>query len=540
MKIRSFFRNNKLFTIISFAFFIWFVFLIILSIINNRTVIFYDALGQVDVSSEYSSNYPLLRYFIEPLYVIGYILGYEFTWMFLFLMFYPIVRGIYLYLKKKGRFSSEKYKFITHYITDIISFSFKILSLAILIVGIYILIGFSLQGYFFISRYFMVPIQLAIRIGMILIAIKIVFSVIQLFYPKLRPKSTIKFFNRKLKNFPERSRRINREIVLYVGIGTLLLSSNILLISTPFPPHEIEPIVPLEDDEFLFDFHVHTTYSDGWLTVEERIKWYIKQGISGAAFTDHDNLRGAKSAQRYVQENGMDFIVFIGEEWTDNANDFHMNYYGLTEEIVPLQSYTPGGPVAMNASDTISYVKANGGYITVNHYNYDPNPSGGNGVPYTLDQFRDWGVDGFEIVNGGSYGGKYQQIRDYCLSNNLTCMGGSDIHTNEDINTFIKLKLADPTNFTIPNIFETLKNNTHQVIAVNLNPEVIDFPGDLNDFGFYVFESYLNYLFNMDTFQVLSWVIWSGLIYIIFCFSYSKLKNVDLKQIKHKFELLKK
>ena len=119
-------------------------------------------------------------------------------------------------------------------------------------------------------------------------------------------------------------------------------------------------------------------------------------------------------------------------------------------------------------------------------------------------------------------------------------MGGSDIHTNEDINTFIKLKLADPTNFTIPNIFETLKNNTHQVIAVNLNPEVIDFPGDLNDFGFYVFESYLNYLFNMDTFQVLSWVIWSGLIYIIFCFSYSKLKNVELKQIKHKFELLKK
>lgn len=174
-----------------------------------------------------------------------------------------------------------------------------------------------------------------------------------------------------------------------------------------------------------------------------------------------------------------------------------MNYYGVLEEIVPLQSYTPGGPVAMNASDTISYVKANGGYITVNHYNYDPNPSGGFGVPYTLDQLRDWGVDGFEIVNGGSYGGKYQQIRDYCLSNNLTCMGGSDIHTNEDLNTFIKMKLADPTNFTITNIFETLKNNTHEIIAINLNPEVIDFPGDLNDIGFYVLESYINYLFNL-------------------------------------------
>ena len=531
MKIRSFIKNNKFFTIFSFAFFIWFVFLVILSIINNRTVIFYDALGQVDVSSEYSSTYPLLRYFIEPLYAIGYILEYEFTWMFLFLMFYPILRGIYLYLKRKGKFSSQKYKFITHYIADIISFSFKILSLAILIVGIYILIGFSLQGYFFVSRYFMVPLQIAIRISMAFIAIKIVYTIIQLFYPKLRANSSKRFLNRISKKIPIRIRKFNRELVLYVGIGVLLLSSNILLISTPFPPHRIEPIVPLENDEFLFDFHVHTTYSDGWLTVEERVDWYIRQGISGAAFTDHDNLRGAKAAQRYVQEKEIDFIVFIGEEWTYNPDIIHMNYYGILEEIVPLQSYTPGGPKAMNASDTINYVKTNGGYITVNHYNYDPNPSGGYGVPYTLDQLRDWGVDGFEIVNGGSYGGDYQEIRDYCLLNTLTCMGGSDIHTNEDINTFIKLKLVDPTNFTIPNIFETLKNNTHQVIAINLNPEVIDFPGDLNDMGFYVLESYFNYLFNMDAFQTLSWMIWSGLIYLIFCFSYRKLKNVDLKQI---------
>ena len=188
----------------------------------------------------------------------------------------------------------------------------------------------------------------------------------------------------------------------------------------------------------------------------------------------------------------------------------------------------------MNASDTISYVKANGGYITVNHYNYVPNPKGGFGVPYSLDQLRDWGVDGFEIVNGGSYGKKSQQIRDYCLSNNLTCMGGSDIHTNEDLNTFIKLKLADPTNLTITNIFETLKNNTHEVIAINLNPEIVEFPGDLNDFGFYVLEDYINYILNIDVFQALSWIIWSGFIYLIFCFTYRKIKKLDAKHLKHK------
>jgi len=530
MKLRLFIRNNKFFTIISIAFFIWFIFLVGLSIIGERTVIFYDALGQVDVSSNYTSKFPLLRYIIEPFYAIGYVLEFKFTWMFIFLMFYPILRGIYLCLKRIGLFRSKKFKLISYPLAEIITFSFKILSVAILIVGIYILIGFMVQGYFFVNRYFMVPLQLAVRISIVLIFIKTVYMCIKLFHHRLSLNLSKKSFYRKNSKL----QGIKREIVLFVGIGVLLLSTNIILISTPVPPHKITPIVPLDDDEFLFDFHVHTTYSDGWITVEERIKWYIKQGISGAAFSDHDNLRGSKSAQKYVEDHALDFVVFMAVEWTDNANDIHMNYYGIAEEIVPLQSYTPGGPIAMNASDTISYVKANGGYITVNHYNYVPNPNGGYGVPYSLDQLRDWGVDGFEIVNGGRYGGDYQQIRDYCLSNNLTCMGGSDIHTNEDLNTFIKLKLVDPTNFTITNVFETLKNNTHEVIAINLNPEIVDFPGDLNDFGFYVLEDYINYILNIDVFQAISWIIWSGLIYLIFCFSYRKIKKVDIKRLKDK------
>ncbi|MFX1431751.1 MAG: hypothetical protein ACFFCY_16415, partial [Promethearchaeota archaeon] len=212
------------------------------------------------------------------------------------------------------------------------------------------------------------------------------------------------------------------------------------------------------------------------------------------------------------------------------------NYFGLAEEIVPLQSYTPGGPMALNASDTISYVKAHGGYIFVNHYNYDPNPEGGFGVPYTLTQLKDWGVDGFEIVNGGSYSGKYLLIRQFCLDNNLTCIGGSDIHTNEDLNTFIKMRLTDPTNLTVVNIFETLKNNTHQVIAVDLYPELVDFPSDLNDFGFYILQDFINYLLNMDFYQALSWIFWSSSVYTVFVLIYRKVKKIELRFLKTKIE----
>jgi len=535
MKIKSCIKNNKFFTSISLIFLIWFVFLVVLSIIGNRNVIFYDALGQVDVSSEYSSNLPLLRYIIEPYMAIAFILEYEFTWLILFFIFYPILRIIYLYLKKIGRISSKKYKYISYPLVDIISFSFKVLILVVFVIGMYILIGFSIQGYFFIGRYFMVPVQVGVHLAMILIVLKVAYILLNLFHPKLKLNLSKKFSHRKIKR-SKKFQLIKRETIIYIGIGVLLLGTNIILISTPFQPHKIQPLIPLEDDEFLFDFHVHTIMSDGWLTVEERINWYLQQGISGAAFSDHDNIRGAKMAQKYVEEHNLDFTVFMAEEWTNNAPDpeIHMNYFGIAEEIVPLQSYSPSGPKAMNASEVIKYVKENGGYITVNHYNYDSNPNGGFGLPHSLEQLRDWGVDGFEIVNGGSYGGKYKEIRHFCITNNLICMGGSDIHTNEDINTFIKLKLANPTNLSITNIFETLKSNTHDVIAINLNPEKVDFPSDVNDFGFYVLEVFINYSLNMDVYQSLSWILWSGLVYLIFCFSYRKIKKVELEFLKHK------
>ena len=536
MNIRSLIRKNKFFTIISVAFIIWIVFLTILSITGQRTVIFFDTLGQEDVSFEFTSKLPLLRYFVEPFMVIANILEFEFTWMFLFLIIYPILRGVYLYLKKKGRFSSNKYMYISYPIVDTIYFCFKVLCLSILIVAIYILIGYLIQGYFFISRYFMIPIQLAVHLSMILIFLKISFVLLKLFHPKLSLELSRKF----QKNKGQRRTKvqiIKRETVFYVGIGVILLGANIVLVSTPFPPHKIIPKIPLDDDEFLFDFHVHTTFSDGRLTVEERINWYMQQGISGAAFSDHDNIRGAIMAQKYVEDHNLDFIVFMAEEWTQNAKnpgEIHMNYFGLAEEIVPLESYTPGGPLAMNASDTIQYVKAKGGYITVNHYNYDTNPNGGIGVPYTLDQLRDWGVDGFEIVNGGSHGWKYQQIRNYTITNNLTCIGGSDIHSNEDLNTFIKLKLDDPTNLTITNIFETLKKNEHEIIAISFYPKVVDFPGDLNDFGFYVLENFINYILNIDINQGLSWIIWSALVYLLILLTYRKIKYTNLKSFKKK------
>ncbi|MHA2473640.1 MAG: PHP domain-containing protein, partial [Promethearchaeota archaeon] len=317
------------------------------------------------------------------------------------------------------------------------------------------------------------------------------------------------------------------ELVYMVATLYLLVGANILLISTPFPTHNIK--TNLAPDEFLFDFHIHTTMSDGWISPEQRVDYYLDHGISGAAFTDHDNIRGALLAQKYVQANNLNFTVWVGEEWTDNANDIHMNYFGINEEIVAPLSKTPSGiPLALNASDMIDYIKGKGGYVIVNHYNFDPNPQGGLGIPYSLEQLCEWGVDGFEIVNGDHV--EDAGIRNFCLANtnrfneSLICIGGSDIHTSEDLNAFVKLRLDSPSNKSIDNIFRNLRNNTHSVITINLRANVVDFPGELNDLGFDNFERFLNYLLNLNSIQALSWICWSSIFYVIFLLVYKKRK----------------
>ncbi len=538
MRLKSFLLKNKVFSILTLIFSIWIVALLFLAVIGPRNIVFYDALGQIDVSSEYSSVLPWLRYILEPFAITAFIFEYEYTWLLLFIIIYPVVRIIYVFLRKRGKFRSKKYNQLKQILNDFIYFTFKIFSIMFVVILLIVLIGYLIQGFYFVSRFFMVPIQIGVHLCFILIGIKVGYTLLKLIHPRLKLNLAGKI-DKNFRRMNSKNTRITynlkKEFVYFAGILFLMLGSNIILLSIQFPPHRIVPTTPLEDDEFLFDFHVHTTFSDGYLTPEERVLWYIEHGISGAAFSDHDNIRGARSAREFVEQNGLDFTVWIAEEWTNHETDpeIHMNYFGLEEEIVPPESYTPGGPIVMNASELIIYVKANGGFVIVNHYNDKINPEGGRGIPYSLEQLRDWGVDGFEIINGGSYN-KYKQVREFCINNSLICIAGSDIHTNEDLNTFVRLKLDDPGNKTIANIFKNLKNNTHETIAIQFNPNIVDFPGELTDLGLYVLEDFINYFLNIDSYQAISWSVWSSAVYILFFIFYKKAKKVELKHLKYK------
>ena len=106
-------------------------------------------------------------------------------------------------------------------------------------------------------------------------------------------------------------------------------------------------------------------------------------------------------------------------------------------------------------------------------------------------------------------------------------MAVTETKTKEDLDAFVKMKLDDPANKTIDNIFRNLRFNNHSVIAIKLHSNIINFPGELNDFGFKLLEDYLNYLFNLNSLQVFSWIFWFCIAYTLLFITFRKKRKAD-------------
>jgi len=300
-----------------------------------------------------------------------------------------------------------------------------------------------------------------------------------------------------------------QEILHFLEIFLIITVGGVITLGIPWPMQKITINSP-SPNEFLFDFHTHTYFSDGTLSPEARVQWYIEQGIDGVAVTDHSSLLGAIKAQEYVNATQLNFTVLLGQEYTSEEPAIHLNIYGINTLITPIHLIPPNpfidfqGPNPMNVSDMIQWVKANKGYVIVNHYLEDIPP------PFTLEELRDWGVDGFEIINEGCI--YPHEIRQFCLDNDLIAIGGSDYHLNSPLNTFIKLELDDPNNRSLDAIFAALRRNEHQVITLDQYKQINTDIGFLNE----VFK----YFLGISPLQIGSWIVWSvfGFIGFLKCF----------------------
>nr|MDO8112684.1 PHP domain-containing protein [Candidatus Sigynarchaeota archaeon] len=500
----------------------WVLFLVIMHEMSSRSPVFYDYLGQTDVSDQYTSELPIGRYILEPIFALINIIAIDpIKAIYLFIPLLVIGRISFAIVDKLVLKGNKKKEIIMDHVRNVVNFFWKYVFLS---VGIGLVVagtGLGLRGFQFLNNYFNGILEVLVWSLTFFLAVKIVYNVATLLHPKLKFRVGVR---KTWKNFPHSSLKywahkvpdvMAREPRYLVSVFVMFVVLVYFIEAMPLPTHRIVA-QSLGPNEYLFDFHMHTWYSDGSLSPEGRVDWCIRNGIRGAAITDHDNNRGVQIAIDYVQRNHLNFTVIPGEEFTV-ASGIHLNIFGLSQQYAPESNYSPGWPeiLYLNVSDMIHDVHNKGGFVITNH---------DGGWEYPLETLFDWGVDGFELVSNVHF----FPIRQFCIDHHIACIAGSDEHENGDLKSFVRINLNDPSNIT--ELFTRLKDNTHQVVQIQLTNDIVDLPGTTWN----TLEMLIDYFGSMDTGMTASWIAWSCAAYAILAMLVIRVKRTDYESMASK------
>ncbi|HHP7230872.1 MAG TPA: PHP domain-containing protein [Xenococcaceae cyanobacterium] len=128
----------------------------------------------------------------------------------------------------------------------------------------------------------------------------------------------------------------------------------------------------------LYNFHMHTTASDGQLTPSQLVEQAIAIGLKGLAITDHHSVAGYQQAQSYRNQRQTTnpepelFKLWTGIEITSNLHgtEVHILGYAFDPNHPALEIYTqsvsPQGREA-NAQKVIAAIQKAGGLAILAH-----------------------------------------------------------------------------------------------------------------------------------------------------------------------------
>lgn len=204
----------------------------------------------------------------------------------------------------------------------------------------------------------------------------------------------------------------------------------------------------------VLDAHMHTVYSDGVMRPEQVIEWSLAHGYNAIVVADHNTIKGALKTIKVAQERYNESIVVIpGQEYS--CCRIHMNFIGVNETIAPNSSW----PTDEELKSVIAKVHDLGGIVSVNHIPWSNSTEWNYQVPTLQDhpsreQLVEWGVDAFEVINGGTFDLSTLQ---FVRENNLTALTGSDIHhPSVPANGWTLLNIE--SNQTLPSVADILTN----------------------------------------------------------------------------------
>jgi predicted metal-dependent phosphoesterase TrpH len=75
------------------------------------------------------------------------------------------------------------------------------------------------------------------------------------------------------------------------------------------------------------DFHMHSTLSDGQLSVRDLIDYCVQQGVSAISITDHDNIDAYEEGREHAQQAGIGYIPGVEISSSHNGHDIHILGY---------------------------------------------------------------------------------------------------------------------------------------------------------------------------------------------------------------------
>lgn len=129
-----------------------------------------------------------------------------------------------------------------------------------------------------------------------------------------------------------------------------------------------------------YNFHMHTTCSDGKLQPEDLIQQAISIGLKGLAITDHHSIKGYQVVERWLDQQAWDSDedksrsphLWTGVEITSNlmGTDVHILGYAFDPQHPSLQIYlqgnAPKGSEA-EAAKVIHTLHQAGGLVVLAH-----------------------------------------------------------------------------------------------------------------------------------------------------------------------------
>lgn len=180
------------------------------------------------------------------------------------------------------------------------------------------------------------------------------------------------------------------------------------------------------------DFHQHAIFSDGEVYPSIRVKESIKDGLDVMSITEHIEYQPHKSDIPHPDRNRAYQIALETKKSLQDTTLIIVNGAEITRDMPPGHSnaiFIEDANLLLKdkAIDAFREAKRQGAFIFWNHPHWKGQAH--DGVARLMDMHKqlidEKLINGIEIVNGPTFS---KEAIDIALANNLSYIGGSDIH----------------------------------------------------------------------------------------------------------------